>query len=378
MTKDQKYKMLFENWKKFYNSETLSEAEGEEEPEQSPEQKAQTSKNYKEDPDPVATKKQKQLAFDKATGRNTVGMQAAASTIIGLSVAAGAAKGIKDMFGDSTAAGAAAGAAGGSILSRIKKMGFKTAAKKAAGFIGKRLIPGVGVVWTLYELYEIYQESQGKKPSKEEFNKIKNDPDFQKFKKEMDKISPPKRKPKQKPGQPGAPAGPVSTQNQDLGDPREKEGFQKHKVGKSSHYFLGPPKKLTIYQIYNLARDAGFSKEQAKIMTMIAMVESGEGYSNIHSHPGLRGGDASYGLWQINMLGKLGPARRKRFGIKSNNELLDPKKNAEAAFKVASATGKISFRPWTTYSSKKYLNYKEKVESAVSLGNMGVANQPAR
>ena len=48
MTKDQKYKMLFENWKKFYNPEALSEVEGEEEPEQSPKGKAQTSKNYKE------------------------------------------------------------------------------------------------------------------------------------------------------------------------------------------------------------------------------------------------------------------------------------------------------------------------------------------
>lgn len=41
--------------------------------------------------------------------------------------------------------------------------------------------------------------------------------------------------------------------------------------------------------------------------------------------------DDSYGLFQINMLGKMGPKRAKDFGISNYRELLDPKTNAKAA-----------------------------------------------
>lgn len=41
--------------------------------------------------------------------------------------------------------------------------------------------------------------------------------------------------------------------------------------------------------------------------------------------------DDSYGLFQINMLGDLGPGRRKQYRITDNKELLDPKVNVRAA-----------------------------------------------
>jgi len=43
-------------------------------------------------------------------------------------------------------------------------------------------------------------------------------------------------------------------------------------------------------------------------------------------------GDNSYGLFQINMLGDLGPERREKFDLKSNAELFNPVRNAEIAF----------------------------------------------
>lgn len=43
-------------------------------------------------------------------------------------------------------------------------------------------------------------------------------------------------------------------------------------------------------------------------------------------------GDSSYGLFQINMIGDLGPERREKFDLKSNAELFNPIKNAEIAF----------------------------------------------
>jgi hypothetical protein len=43
-------------------------------------------------------------------------------------------------------------------------------------------------------------------------------------------------------------------------------------------------------------------------------------------------GDNSYGLFQINMIGSLGPARLKQFGLKSNKDLFDPATNAKVAY----------------------------------------------
>lgn len=43
-------------------------------------------------------------------------------------------------------------------------------------------------------------------------------------------------------------------------------------------------------------------------------------------------GDNSYGIFQINMIGNLGPDRRDKFELVYNRDLLDPVKNAEVAF----------------------------------------------
>ena len=43
-------------------------------------------------------------------------------------------------------------------------------------------------------------------------------------------------------------------------------------------------------------------------------------------------GDNSYGLFQINMIGDLGPERLKKFNLKSNKELFDPVTNAEITY----------------------------------------------
>jgi hypothetical protein len=46
-------------------------------------------------------------------------------------------------------------------------------------------------------------------------------------------------------------------------------------------------------------------------------------------------GDNSYGLFQINMIGSLGPARLKQFGLKDNKDLFNPYVNAKIAFKMS-------------------------------------------
>ncbi len=58
-----------------------------------------------------------------------------------------------------------------------------------------------------------------------------------------------------------------------------------------------------------------------------------------------KGPDRSYGLFQINMIGDLGPARRERYGISSNEELFDPRTNIKAA---RLEFGDGNYKPWNT------------------------------
>jgi hypothetical protein len=103
-------------------------------------------------------------------------------------------------------------------------------------------------------------------------------------------------------------------------------------------------------ELYNLAKNAGFNDQESKTMAAIAMAES-SGNPKAHNKVGR---DNSYGLWQINMLGKMGPERRKQFGIESDEDLFDPKKNAEAAFKIYKQQG---FKAWSVYSGGQYRKF---------------------
>jgi hypothetical protein len=69
--------------------------------------------------------------------------------------------------------------------------------------------------------------------------------------------------------------------------------------------------------------------------------------------------DDSYGLWQINMLGGLGPARRTKFGLQSNEELYSPAVNAKAMASIS--LGGTNWQPWTTYTSGAYRQYLSRV-----------------
>lgn len=105
--------------------------------------------------------------------------------------------------------------------------------------------------------------------------------------------------------------------------------------------------QITIEQLVGLAKGAGFSESDAVIMAAIAMAESG-GNSNAHNN---KPPDNSYGLWQINMIGDLGPERLKEFGISSNDKLKDPVVNAHAAKKIKESQG---FSAWSVYKNGAY------------------------
>lgn len=105
---------------------------------------------------------------------------------------------------------------------------------------------------------------------------------------------------------------------------------------------------LSYAQLKGLWIKAGGNPDDADVMAAIALAESG-GREDAHNP---KPPDDSYGLWQINMLGAMGPERRAKFGLSSNRDLFDPLTNAKAA--VAIAAGGKNKTPWSTYTSGAY------------------------
>jgi hypothetical protein len=115
---------------------------------------------------------------------------------------------------------------------------------------------------------------------------------------------------------------------------------------------------LNAEQIANYAYKAGFRGQGLTTAVAVALAESG---GDPKAHNGTPP-DNSYGLWQINMLGALGPDRRHQYHLDSNSELFDPATNARVANSIAS-DGK-DFTPWSTYTNGAYKQYLDKARKA--------------
>jgi lysozyme-like protein/excreted virulence factor EspC (type VII ESX diderm) len=122
---------------------------------------------------------------------------------------------------------------------------------------------------------------------------------------------------------------------------------------------------LSPTQIAEYAHDAGFRGHDLTVAVAVALAESG-GDPRAHNPVPP---DDSYGLWQINMLGSLGPARRGEFDLDSNRELFDPKENAQAAWEISGRGD--SFGPWTTYTNGAYKKYLDDARRGIRSMNEG-------
>jgi hypothetical protein len=83
-------------------------------------------------------------------------------------------------------------------------------------------------------------------------------------------------------------------------------------------------------QLSELLTAVGFEGEAHRIAWGIAMRESNA--RPLALNKSTRTGDSSYGIYQINMIFDLGPERRKKFGLTSNDQLFDPVLNVQVAF----------------------------------------------
>jgi hypothetical protein len=116
--------------------------------------------------------------------------------------------------------------------------------------------------------------------------------------------------------------------------------------------------QLKPQEIASLLQQQGIAKEKIPTMTAIALAESG-GRAQAFNPRGL---DKSYGLFQVNMYGGLGPARMKQFGLKEEKELFDPATNVRAAKDILGSQG---LGAWSVYKSGKYKEFLPQAQAAV-------------
>ena len=158
----------------------------------------------------------------------------------------------------------------------------------------------------------------------------------------------------------------VSSILQDAGDKLAKKMVDgaKEAKGELTNGSLTPGSvpggSLGINTLVGLAKGAGFTGQNAAVMAAIAMAES-SGSSRAHNQ-NWKTGDNSYGLWQVNMLGEMGPRRRQQFGIANNDALFDPATNAMAAAQVYRSQG---FGAWSVYRSGAYKAYLPAAQAAL-------------
>ena len=127
-----------------------------------------------------------------------------------------------------------------------------------------------------------------------------------------------------------------------------------------------PGGQLTMEQLVGLAKGAGFPTNEAVIMAAIAKGESG-GNSNAKN---FKPPDKSYGLWQINMIGNLGPARMQEFGLQREDQLFDPVTNAKAAYAIRKSQG---LSAWTIYKNGAYKNHLSAAEAAKNAPSLRIS-----
>jgi hypothetical protein len=133
-------------------------------------------------------------------------------------------------------------------------------------------------------------------------------------------------------------------------------------------------------QLIATLQRAGFKGNGLRTAYAIAHRESG-GRPDAFN-PNTSTGDQSYGLFQINMLGGLGPARRQQFGIAKNEDLFNPMVNAKAAFDLSK--GGTDFGAWgvgpNAYRAGAGMDtiqgYYDRFPGALQSPRKALANQP--
>lgn len=103
---------------------------------------------------------------------------------------------------------------------------------------------------------------------------------------------------------------------------------------------------LTDSQLVELLKAVGF--EGKGLMTAWAVAKAESNGRPFAFNGNTKTGDSSYGIFQINMIGTLGPDRREKLDLNLNTDLFSPVKNAQAVFYMTK--GGTDWSSWSTYN----------------------------
>jgi hypothetical protein len=105
-------------------------------------------------------------------------------------------------------------------------------------------------------------------------------------------------------------------------------------------------------QLVDLLKAVGFKGVALRSACAIAKAESNGRPFAFNGNT--KTGDSSYGIFQINMIGDLGPDRREKFELDSNAELFNPVTNAQVAHYMTKGG-----KDWSSWSSVNGTRYQE-------------------
>jgi hypothetical protein len=109
---------------------------------------------------------------------------------------------------------------------------------------------------------------------------------------------------------------------------------------------------LTDGQLVDLLGAIGFKGNALRSACAVAKAESNGRPFAFNGN--IKTGDSSYGIFQINMIGELGPDRREKFELDSNAELFNPVTNAQVAHYMTKGG-----KDWSSWSSVNGTRYQE-------------------
>ena len=113
---------------------------------------------------------------------------------------------------------------------------------------------------------------------------------------------------------------------------------------------------LTDGQLVDLLKAIGFNGKALRSACAVAKAESNGRPFAFNGNA--KTGDSSYGMFQINMIGELGPDRREKFDLSSNAELFNPVTNAQVALHMTKSG--TDWSSWSSLNGKRYQEWYNK------------------
>ena len=114
---------------------------------------------------------------------------------------------------------------------------------------------------------------------------------------------------------------------------------------------------LTDSQLVELLKAVGFEGKALKVAWAIAKAESNGRPFAYNGNTST--GDSSFGIFQINMLGKLGPDRRDKYDLDFNAALFNPVMNAQITYRMTKRG--TDWSSWTSYTKGAYHKWLDKL-----------------